>query len=265
MLNSPDYREILRRELETRCARKRGYSLRAFARDLEISPPSLSLILNGRQGLSVSAARRIAERLSLSPHEAGLFCVSVESEHARSAKQRQLARSRLKNYDTTGTTLGLDSFRLMSDWYHFAILELTETSAFQSTPKWIARALGISENTAKAAIARLLRLGLLEARDGVLRQTKGFVATPSGVPSDALRKFHSQILGKAEEALFTQAVDMRDFSAIVMPISRQDLPWAKEQIKIFRRSLMERLEQAQTKDRVYSLSIQLFSLQEEPT
>jgi len=42
-----DYRKILRDELETRFQRNRHYSLRAFARDLGVTPARLSDALSG--------------------------------------------------------------------------------------------------------------------------------------------------------------------------------------------------------------------------
>lgn len=257
-----DYREILRREFEARCARNSSYSLRAFARDLGISVPSLSLILNRRQGLSGTQASRIAKRLGLNTEESAYFRDLVESTHARGKSQRQLAQARLRKYDFTGSNLQLDAFQAMSDWYHFAILELTEVESFRSCPRWIAKALGINVKAAKLAIERLKRLELLEDQNGRLRQRERFLATPSGVPSDALKKFHTQILKRAEEALYTQTVEERDFSTTVFPMDPKDLAWARAELKSFRRQLTERLEQAPKKKRVYCLSIQLFGLQQ---
>jgi uncharacterized protein (TIGR02147 family) len=265
-MNEPHaYRSILRKELEDRCSRKSSYSLRAFARDIGISPASLSLVLAGRQGLSVQTALKIGKKLSLNAGELRVFRDSVESCHARNPARRRAAQLRMGRHVVAASTLQLDAFHVMSDWYHFAILELTEIEGFNGSPKWIAKALGIQESVAKLAIERLKRLELLEEHGGQgrrLRQTQGFLATPSGVPSGALKKFHSQVLKKAETALYTQSVEERDFSAVMMPVRLKDIEWAKEEIKPFRRSLMERLESSPKKERIYCLSIQFFDLQE---
>jgi hypothetical protein len=67
------YRDLLKRELESRCGRNPRYSLRAFAKDLGLSAPRLSHVLNGRFGLSRAAAEAIADKLGL---------VGVEAEPA---------------------------------------------------------------------------------------------------------------------------------------------------------------------------------------
>ena len=91
-----DYRNILKAELEARCRHNPCYSLRAFARDLKIAPSRLSEILNNKQGLSQDFAMKIATLIGLSADDHALFCDSVAAFHARSRRQRQLARARLQ-------------------------------------------------------------------------------------------------------------------------------------------------------------------------
>jgi hypothetical protein len=50
----------------------------------------------------------------------------------------------------------------MRPWYHFAILELTRLQDFQPDSRWIARVLGLNPDEVNIALARLMRLGLLE-------------------------------------------------------------------------------------------------------
>lgn len=255
---------ILTEAYESRCARNAHYSLRAFARDLGISNASLCLILKQKQGLSIRAAERIAQRLGFNPAEKEYFCDLVQSHYARSESDRRIARIKLRKYDAAGTSLDLERFKAVSDWYHFAILELAEIPGFRLGPQSIARALGIPPKAAALAVERLKKLKLLAAdeQDGRLERSVGFVATPSGIPSATLKKHHTQLLEKAKAALYTQTVEERDFSAMQFAMSREDLGWAKEQIRAFRRTLMERLQQNPMRDRVYCLAIQLFGLQQ---
>ncbi|MGZ3748755.1 MAG: hypothetical protein ACXVCD_15580, partial [Pseudobdellovibrionaceae bacterium] len=52
------YQTILKNELKYRLQRNPSYSLRAFAKALEMSAPHLSDILSGKKGLSLSSAQR---------------------------------------------------------------------------------------------------------------------------------------------------------------------------------------------------------------
>ncbi len=257
-----DYRSILRGEYETRCERNPRYSLRAFARDLSVSPSRLSEVLSGRYGFSREAAAEIGKRLGWSADEVASFCDLVDSEHARSRKKRSEARSRVDVSSRKYQQLSLDSFQVISDWYHYAILELTLVHDFKSDPKWIARRLGIDPLVADGAIERLKRLDLLEEKGGRLRATDGFTASPSGVPSDALKKFHRQLLEKTLSSIYLQSVDERELSHVVLAINSDELPEAKEEIKRFRRSFDARFSKSARKDEVYCLGVHFFRLQE---
>lgn len=257
-----DYRDILREELETRCERNPRYSLRAFSRDLGISSSRLSEVLAGRYGLSREAAQSIGKKLDWNENEIALFCDLVDSEHARAKKKRTEAKQRLQVDANPYQQLTLDSFQVISDWYHYAILELTLIRDFKSDPKWIARRLGISDHIVIAAIDRLKRLDLLVEEEGKLRATDGFTATPSGIPSDALKKFHRQLLEKALSSIYLQTVEERDLSHLILAIDRNQLKEAKEEIKTFRRSFDAKFGKAKTKDEVYCLGVTFFRLEE---
>lgn len=259
-----DYRQILRDALEDRCQKNPRYSLRSFARDLDISAPRLSRVLNGHHGLSGNAAREIAKRLNLSPSERELFGVLVESEHARASLARDSARTRANELSATFQSLGLDSFRVISDWYHFAILELTLVGGFQSNPAWIADQLGITQIEAKGAIERLLKLDLLLEVNGKWRATGSNFANPEGLPSDAIRKFHRQVLERAGQALEFQGADERESSNLIIAIDEGALPKARKMIREFTRKFDAELSRTQRKTRVYNMAIQFFGLQRRP-
>jgi uncharacterized protein (TIGR02147 family) len=157
-----DFRNILLGELETRCTHRPRYSLRAFARDLQMSPSRLSGVLTGKFGLSREAAELIAKRLGYSKDETTRFCDLVEARHARGKVKRDLARERISKTKGFYKNVGLDGFKLISDWYHFAIMELSLVEGFKSDAKWIAKRLGISIHEVTAAIERLKRLDLVE-------------------------------------------------------------------------------------------------------
>jgi len=261
--NNDNYRRILYTALETRCAKNPRYSLRAFARDLEISPARLSDVLRGRYGLSVDAANKISKILGHSKSETKHFADLVESEHARSPIRRLEAQKRLAAKENTYQQLGLDGFQIISEWYHYAILELLLTEGSKSETAWIAARLSLSRHLVDAALARLKRLGLLEElEDGSLKPGDEFTASPDGIPNEAIKKFHRQILEKAILAIDFQSVQERDISNMILAIDEKDLSEAKDFIRDFRRSFDRRFGRAVTKTHVYNLSIQFFSLQE---
>jgi uncharacterized protein (TIGR02147 family) len=257
------YTTILERELEGRCRNNPRYSLRAFARDLGISPSRLSEVLRGRYGMSRKAAEAISDRLGFSAQERERFCDLVESRHARNRTQRKLAETRLLKYVDDGKTrsLNLDTFAIVSDWHHFAILELVHLEGFRNDAKWIGRALGIPSAIVPPAIERLKRAGLLEQVGGELRVLLASSFTTDGTPSEAIRAFHSQLLDKARQALFTQPLERREYASIVLSVPRKRLPEAKERIRAFHRDFNDSFSKAgQKRDAVYCLGLQFFEM-----
>lgn len=75
------YRQILHEHFQARCERNRYYSLRAFARDIEIFPSDLSKVLRGVDRLSPKACQRIARALKLDDEQTKAFIDSVFEDH----------------------------------------------------------------------------------------------------------------------------------------------------------------------------------------
>lgn len=257
------YRTYLSREFESRKRRNSQYSLRAFARDLNMQPSKLSEILNSRCGLSTEAALDIAKKIRLTELETEYFINLVEAEHSRSEFRKAQAQERLKSFQAVHgySELDLERFMIISDWQHFAILELTDLHEFQSNAKWIAKRLDISEQVAQESIQRLLDFGLLKTlENGTLQQTHEHLATPSGIPSREIREHHAQILQKANESIDKFGVTERDLSSMMMGIAEDQLEEAKQELKEFRRAFAKKYQAKKPKDRVYCLSMQLFPL-----
>ena len=218
--------------------------------------------MNGKQGLSPKRAAELADALEMSASEKRRFCLLAQQRFARSATQRKIATEQLSSQELKRTEIDYDRFRAISDWYCFAILELASLSFFKSSANWVARSLGIPLSTTKDAIARLQRLGLLSSVKDGLKRYGDFVVTPSDVAAGAGKRFHSQVLEKASQALFAQPVNKRDFAALYFKVRRSDLPEAKAMLMEFRRRFMTEMESGQGHDDLYCLSIQFFSLLE---
>ena len=267
---SLDYRHILHKELTDRCESNPRYSLRAFARDLKLSPSRLSEVLNRKQGLSRQAAEGITKTLGYSDEEAEYFCDLVSLKHARSVKEREEAKLRVFKVDFEKQrddlySLQLDSFKIISDWYHLGIMELLKVKNFKHDTKWISRRLGVQIIQIELAIERLCRVGLMKIEDGkfLAVQSNGWV--PGGIPSSSIRKFHRQVLEKALVAMETQAVEERFFNTRLLTLNRSDLPKAFEAITDFQKRFCVDLESESKKELVYCISMQLFKIVEEET
>lgn len=252
----------LKNELEKRCEKNPRYSLRAFAKSLDIDVSTLSRFLNNKKIPSVELAEQIAERLSLDPENHSAFVKSVSTGHqTRGLKKINEKFHAPKAEDQAEKELTIAAATVLSGWYHTAILELTLTDNFKSDIGWIATQLGVSVIKVKLAVERMLELGLLSQEDGVLRKTDfRLTIKDKHITSGALRRRQKQWLELASVSLESDDISIRSHTSMTMAIDPKLIPEAKKMISEFNRKLCDFLEQGE-KTHVYDLGIALFPLQ----
>lgn len=225
------------------------FSLRAFARLVDVSPAVLSRILSGKRKLTFNLAVRIADALVLGPIERDTlysFFMGAASEKS--------------DEDRHEKELSIDCFNAMKEWYHYGITQLLCIEAFQEDPKWIAKILSITELEAKLAIDRLLRLEIIDRdENGKLYRTATHLSTSTDIASAGIRHFQKQILEKSIESLERDDVSERDITSITIAINEDRIPEAKKEIMRFRKRMAEFLADGE-KTRVYNLGVHLIPL-----
>ncbi|MDX9731779.1 MAG: DUF4423 domain-containing protein, partial [Bdellovibrionales bacterium] len=143
--------EYLRRELDRRLSVNPRYSLRAFAKHLGMSPGELSEILREKRPISAKACQKVARAMDLSPTEfKHLLVLSATSETPMAAPVFH-----------PSNRLGEDHFRLISDWWCFALISLLDLEDVRWERAVIAKKLGITPLQAQGTMERLERLGLV--------------------------------------------------------------------------------------------------------
>lgn len=251
-------RTYLQDELVRRCKTNPRYSLRSFAKHLQMNPSLLSKILRGQVGVSPKRFDKICERMSLGPVEREQLA-TAEDRKRTFKKQNHLFRE-LKNTSVQMRDMA-DQFQVIADWYHYAILELVATEGFQSDERWIAKTLGITYPEVVEARERLVRLGMLEiSENGIWKDSSGNVSNSSGqYTSIALRKLQTQVLNLALGALETVPVEKRLQGSMTLAIDAALVPSAKEKIIAFQRALATSLqEESRSKNSVYQITVSFF-------
>jgi uncharacterized protein (TIGR02147 family) len=222
----------------------------------------LSQNLRGLCGISVAKAEAIAGRLQMRDDEKQLFLALVESQHARSRVARQQAAVALAQIrEDKIDEMSLEKFSAVRDWYHMAILEMTEIKGFRADPVWVAEKLGLPVDIVKEAVARLQTLELLQADESGWKQTQRDLELPSGVPSRTIREHHKQILTKAIVAIDAVPMEKREFSSHTFAVDRKALGEMKNAVREFQRRI-SKLSHGGSKDAVYILGVQLFPIVE---
>ena len=249
--------KLLNGKYEEMRAKNAAFSMRAFARRLDVCPSTLTRVLNGERSVSRPLAEQLCDKLVLDPQErADVLDTFPTSRRYRKDAQR----TSQDEADPSYLQLSADQFRIIGEWYHFGILSLIKTKGFKNDPEWISERLGISARDAAAAIERLERLGMIKRDDqGKLIRTRPRARTSDDVLNLSLQKAHRQNLELGQEALTSIPVELRDFSAITMPTTPELLPKAKELIRKFQDDLSELLE-SKPGTEVYKFCTQLFPL-----
>jgi uncharacterized protein (TIGR02147 family) len=267
----PYYYQIrLREELMKRIDRNARYSVRSFASALGMGSSALSQILAGKRSVSTKLVNRVLDCLEMSAAEQRSFVASVIEEKKAKGLQRvsPLLAKKLKEVSESIPPqnmhgVGIDEFRVIADWYHYAIMELTFARDFDSDPKWIAKQLGLSLIETKLAIQRLLELELLEYQNAVLKKTNWTLDTVDKTKTSVFhRKRQKQILEKSMHSLEHDPIEVRNHSGLTVCIDPKNIPQVKAKIQKMMNAIAQTLVEG-TPEKVYELTVNLFPLQTE--
>jgi uncharacterized protein (TIGR02147 family) len=253
-----DPREYLRFEHELRRARRPAYSMRAFARDLEVSPSGLNDFLKGRVGMSPGRVEKIAQILRWSPTRKEHFLDLIYSKHGQDPAVRQASQMRIKARLKEGSSgLDLDAFKAISEWHHLVIRELCELKDNLQI-KEIAHELEISPQLAAKAVKRLLRLKLLKETSKGFKPTEANCHFGDEIPSEAIREFHSQILDLAQRALKEKSMNERESHSLIFSIRKEDLSSLRSDLKKAILQIANKYAHSENRSAIQALSLQVF-------
>ena len=252
--------QILRDELVKRQIRNPSYSISAFARDLGISQTYVSLMLAGKRRLPLKRALTFSAALGFDEERSAAFVRAVTDQAMTTeTSARTVSKTpRAFNY----FSLEVDRFKVISQWYHLPILDLTTIKGFKPDCQWVARKLGITAVQVRDAVDRLERLGLLEITSGRWIKTQTHLAVPTGQSESAVRTFHKQMIEKTlVELNQTDASSFaaREIAGTTMAIDPAKIPEIKKRIQKFRKELAAFATDGEC-SALYQLNVQFFSL-----
>lgn len=227
------------------------YSLRAFARDIGIHPATLSQIINGKRSLPKRDCEKVLSKLNLTPKEKNLF-------------QESLTKKRNSNQDINSedTRFLLDEsyYKIISEWEHFAILELFNIDDFLKTKEDIPNWLDLTPNRVEVVISNLIFAKLISINEnGYLNKIHEDVKTTHDIKSQALRDSHKETLSMGLKKIDEVELELRDFSSITLAIDPEKIPEAKTLIKDFRKKINSLSEFGKPKV-VYQLAVQFYPM-----
>ncbi len=244
-----DFKDFLRDEFEKKIKSNPRYSLRSFAKHLDIDPSFLSKIFKGQRKITGKFLVNICAHLGVSPKDF--------SDFRKGKKVYQFKE--LKNIPSPQLfELDQDQFKSIADWYHYAILELTKISSFQPSAAWISNVLAIPIREAENAVKRLFKLNLLKEVGGNWSITGQNTTMGNRFTAPAFRQLQKQVLEKAQEALEEIPFEVRSQTSMTMAIDSMRIEEAKDLINEFRRKFTALMQSEGSADTVYHLGVSFY-------
>lgn len=195
----------------------------------------------------------IAEKLSLNPEE---------TLHFLEVTKRPIDDVKDKSEFFNTTSLSVDTFEIIGNWYCFAIMNLSECIGFSWSKDYIVQKLDITFAEARDALDRLERVGLIKKNEeGSYQAVSDFVMGPNQISSAAIRKSHYDLLHKAIDALEEKPIEERNITGVGLAISENEYQSLTKEITAFRKKIIKKYGLSkEEKNKVYQLEIALFEL-----
>lgn len=260
-----DYRAFLMAYAQKAKARNPRWSLGSWAKALGLADAtSIAKILKGARKPGPDITDRLIRFFTLSTEDAAYFQDLIDLD--RFKRDPKLTSLLLKKMDRNRaersiTTLDLQLFETISNWYCLAIREMARMDGFVEDAQWLSKRLrfSVTPEQTEQAIRLLLSVGLLKRdENGRLRAASPSFRTPDGMFL-AGRRYHAAMLGHAREALEEVPNEEREFRTLAIPVRFSNVAKAKEMLREFAVKFEAALEE-ESGDAVYQLQLQFFPL-----
>lgn len=247
------YIHKLKEKLSQKQKENPHYSMRAYARDLNVNPATLCQVLNGKRGLPFKRAYDVSQNLILTPKEQTLF---MESFHRSKTNIDDIKISDLDER----FILDESYYSVIAEWEHYAVLEFFNFEYFEITKEFISQKLQITELRSEVVINNLLNSGLISIdSNGAYAKAHSDIRTTEDISSSALKKSHKETLEMGINKLEEIEVELRDFSTETIAVDVEKLSEAKTIIREFRQKMTTLLKDGKKMD-VFQLAIQFYPL-----
>lgn len=254
MSNQIHIQNLLNRKLLEFKSKNPSFSIRALAKKVGLQASATNEILKGERRISYKIAEKIANNLLLDPTEKMNLLKDFPQKMTRKSKHKEGQEK-----DLSQMKLSTQQFELISDWSHYAILNLIETKNFIQTPEAIAERLNLSPKKIQESLNNLLCLNLVHYEDGILKRTFKQTNTTDDVRSISLQKMHISDMEMAKQKLSEVDVTLRDFTSYTLAFDIKLLPKVKELIRTFQDNVDELMAEASPTE-VYKMNTYIYPL-----
>lgn len=239
----------LKDNYELRKKKNSKYSLRSFARDLNLSSGRLVTIINKKEVPGEITLNKIFTYLN-TPDDIRRPILQEVQQAKYQQKKHHFEKS-------------LDSREIshMAHWEVWAVYTLMQRLDFDGTVDWLEQHSHLPRAIVLDGLRCLSEIELVQNIEGLYtRKVKNVTSGGGGVPSKSLRELHKQFIQKAVHSIDNREVHERDISGMTLCMEPEKMEEAKLLISEFRARLTNLISANTPQSELYQLSIQFFPL-----
>ena len=250
--------------LKERKSQNSSYSLRAFARDLGLSPTTTSHFLNSKIKITPKIMSQIVSSLKLPKKQERYFKLLATFEGTKSEDVRIELLSQLKTYSKVWTVVESaksHQWNLLEHWFILPVLEFLPIIRKKTEIKEIAKRLNLKIEDVEMSIEALIQSGIVfENSEGQYLRTNKQIIFDSAQPDLGLQSFHRQMLMKARSALVEQDNHEKFVGSETFAVASENISEIKEILETCFQQVLAICQKPQNPTDVYHLGIQMFNL-----
>lgn len=258
--------EIIKKSFDRKKKENSRLSIRWLAQSLNLSPPMMTRIMNGERKLPANLVPKIGQLLDIDRDDQDRLLkellnskgYSQESMKAVFVDQMEGTKEPIPWARATN-----EAFDLFKAWYLIAILDTTLLKKYDGTIEYISRKLKLDVKLVEDAFKELIKVGMLELRDGKYKKSNQFLELRTTQNFASIRKLHIDQLEKIKKQLETRTSDedraKRFVTGITVTTSQEKMNVARIKIAEFMQELTKDLASGEPEE-VYHFAVQLYPL-----
>lgn len=250
-------RDYLKALLQWKAQKNRAYSLRAFARDLDLSPSFVSQYLKGKTELSLLSAQKICDGLKLEcPALRRYFLALQRYERDEDIDQLMCVRQQVVYNQLTPEQLPTELSPI-----DIALLLIASLSGGLKLTSATAECFAREPEELEAICQRLREAGWMKYESGLWHATKSYIQGLAQTDGNIeVRAFHKRILHIGLNGLERLQPAERFFQSSVFSMRSEDYEAHCKRLEDFSLQTCDYFLNRPSHDRIYSLGIQLIPL-----
>lgn len=258
-----DYRRYLKDAYSERREESSKFSYRFIAAKVGFASPGFfANVLSGKKDISLKLALKFAELFRLGRKEKEYFENLVLFNKATGISEKNEYLDRL--LAMRGTHIKKvegHQGEYFEKWHHTAVRELIAIRPFRGDFRSLASMTNppITVQEARNSIELLERLGLILKNDyGVYERTDAAISAGDSVSQAIINAYQVQAMDLAKYAMVHLPSGTRNFSTLTVSVSGPTYDAMLEELRGFRRRLLEMAQDSDDVDRVYQMNFHLF-------